>query len=38
MGETVVSVERVAEAPAASIFAILADAARHPDAEPPSGP
>ena len=29
MGETVVSVERVIEAPAASIFAIVADASRH---------
>ncbi len=29
MGESVVSVERVIEAPAASIFAIVADASRH---------
>jgi hypothetical protein len=31
MGETVVSVERVIKAPAASIFAILADPSRHPE-------
>ena len=31
MGETVVSVERVIAAPAASIFAIVADASRHPE-------
>jgi hypothetical protein len=31
MGETVVSVERVIKAPAAAIFAIVADAARHPE-------
>jgi hypothetical protein len=31
MGETVVSVERVIEAPAASIFAIVSDASRHPE-------
>jgi hypothetical protein len=31
MGETVVSVERVIGAPAASIFAIVADASRHPE-------
>ena len=31
MGATVVSVERVIEAPAASIFAIVADASRHPE-------
>jgi uncharacterized protein YndB with AHSA1/START domain len=31
MGDTVVSVERVIKAPAASIFAIVADASRHPE-------
>lgn len=31
MGDTVVSVERVIKAPAADIFAIVADASRHPD-------
>ena len=31
MGETVVSVERVINAPAADIFAIVADASRHPE-------
>jgi Polyketide cyclase / dehydrase and lipid transport len=31
MGETVVSIERVIAAPAASIFAIVADASRHPE-------
>ena len=31
MGTTVVSVERVIEAPAADIFAIVADASRHPE-------
>ena len=31
MGETVVSVERVINAPAAEIFAIVADASRHPE-------
>jgi hypothetical protein len=31
MGETVVSVERVIKAPAAAIFAIVADASRHPE-------
>jgi hypothetical protein len=31
MGDTVVSVERVIKAPAASIFAIVADASRHAD-------
>ena len=31
MGDTVVSVERVIKAPAASIFAILADPSRHPE-------
>lgn len=31
MGEEVVSVERVIEAPAAAIFAIVADASRHPE-------
>jgi uncharacterized protein YndB with AHSA1/START domain len=31
MGDTVVSVERVINAPAADIFAIVADASRHPE-------
>jgi uncharacterized protein YndB with AHSA1/START domain len=31
MGDTVVSVERVIDAPAADIFAIVADASRHPE-------
>jgi hypothetical protein len=31
MGETVVSVERVIRAPAASIFAVIADVSRHPE-------
>jgi hypothetical protein len=31
MGDTVVSVQRVIKAPAAPIFAILADASRHPE-------
>ena len=31
MGDTVVSVERVIKAPAADIFAIVADASRHPE-------
>ncbi len=31
MGETVVSVERVVRAPAAAVFAIVADASRHPE-------
>ena len=31
MGDTIVRVERVIKAPAASIFAILADPSRHPD-------
>jgi uncharacterized protein YndB with AHSA1/START domain len=31
MGETVVSVERVINAPAADIFSIVADASRHPE-------
>ena len=31
MGDTVVSVERVIKAPAAAIFAIVADASRHPE-------
>lgn len=31
MGESVVSVERVIKAPAPSIFAIVADASRHPE-------
>jgi hypothetical protein len=31
MAETVVSVERVVQAPAASIFAIVADPSRHPE-------
>jgi hypothetical protein len=31
MGERVVSVERVMKAPAAAIFAIVADASRHPE-------
>ena len=31
MGNTVVSVERVIKAPAADIFAIVADASRHPE-------
>jgi uncharacterized protein YndB with AHSA1/START domain len=31
MGETVVSVERVIEAPPSAIFAIVADASRHPE-------
>jgi uncharacterized protein YndB with AHSA1/START domain len=31
MGDTVVSVERVINAPAAEIFAIVADASRHPE-------
>jgi uncharacterized protein YndB with AHSA1/START domain len=31
MGDTVVNVERVIEAPAADIFAIVADASRHPE-------
>ncbi len=31
MGDTVVSAERVIAAPAADIFAIVADASRHPD-------
>jgi uncharacterized protein YndB with AHSA1/START domain len=31
MGDTVVSVERVIKAPAASIFAVLSDAKRHPE-------
>ena len=31
MGDTVVSVERVIDAPAAAIFAIVADASRHPE-------
>ena len=30
MAQTVVSVERVIKAPAAAIFAIVADASRHP--------
>lgn len=31
MGNTVVSVERVIDAPAADIFAVVADASRHPE-------
>ncbi len=31
MGDKVVSVERVVEAPASAIFAIVADASRHPE-------
>jgi uncharacterized protein YndB with AHSA1/START domain len=31
MGDTVVSVERVINAPAADIFAVVADASRHPE-------
>ena len=31
MGDTVVSVERVIDAPAAAIFAIVADPSRHPE-------
>ena len=31
MGDNVVSVERVIEAPASAIFAIVADASRHPE-------
>ena len=31
MGDTVVSVERVIKAPAAAIFAVVADASRHPE-------
>jgi uncharacterized protein YndB with AHSA1/START domain len=31
MGDTVVSVERIIKAPAADIFAIVADASRHPE-------